>query len=113
MQELLPLALARFGQHGRSREALDEPPGRGGRPILEGFQGNRIVFRQGFAQLIDQGCAFLKQGEFIAAQQTQLRHQRVHRLQLFPALPIDAQRIGKSPGIAKSVFTPLGALRVQ
>ena len=113
VQELFPLALARLGQRGRSREALDEAPGRRQRPLLEGFQGDRIVFLQGFAQLIDQGRAFLDQGEFIAAKQTQFRQQRVQRLQLFPSAAVDPQRIRKSPGSRKSVFTPLGALRAQ
>ena len=72
-----------------------------------------LVFLQSTLELIDQGSAFLDQGHVVAAKQPQLGDQRVLFGECFPALPIDAQGIGQTPGVEPVGLAPLGALRAR
>jgi hypothetical protein len=108
VQELFPFAFACSAQDLRAGEGFQKGPSRRQRPVLKGFQGGRIVFLQSTLELIDQGSAFLDQGHFVAAKQPQLGDQRVLFGECFPALPIDAQGIGQTPGVEPVGLAPTG-----
>src|SRR6516162_4733854 len=54
MQEFLTAALTCLDQGGGRREGLHEGPGKGFGPVVEAFQGQRVVLRQGGLELVDQ-----------------------------------------------------------
>src|SRR6516164_3018218 len=53
VKKLLPLAPASLSQRVGSGETLQKHPSRHRSPILEGFQGSRIIFGQRLAQLLN------------------------------------------------------------
>ena len=71
-------------------------------------QGRRIVFLERTLELVDQSGAFLDQGHLVAAQQPQLGNERVFLGQSSPAVAIDAQGIGQTPGIQMVALAATG-----
>ena len=54
VQELLPAALAGFGQRLRGRKFQDKTPSGRTNPILEGLQGRRVILEERLLELVDQ-----------------------------------------------------------
>ena len=67
---------------------------------------------QGGDELIDQGGALFNQGHLVAAQQPQLLQHGILLAERPPVRPIQAQRVGKAPGIqVVALGAALGPLR--
>ena len=110
VEELFPFAFAGRLERRRGGKGFQEGPGCRQCPVLEGFEGGRIIFLQSTLELIGQSGAFLDQGHLVAAKQPQLGHQRVFFAQGPPAMAIDPQGIGQTPGIQMVGLIPTGHL---
>jgi hypothetical protein len=66
---------------------------------------------QRLAELVDQSGALRNERDLVAAHQAQLFDQRILRHERSPALPVEAQGVGQTPGVELVVFHAAGALR--
>ena len=99
VQELFPFAFASRDERLRSGEGFDKSPGARQCPVLKGFQCRRIIFVQRALELVDQGGALLNQRDLVAAKQPQLGHERIFVGERSPAVAINAQGVGQTPGV--------------
>jgi hypothetical protein len=99
VKELFPATLAGLNQRLRGGKADDEVPGERTGPIVKGLEGCGKILHQGLLKLVDQEGALLDQADFIMAQEAQLLGERIHGLESFPAVAVDAEGVGQAPGI--------------
>ena len=99
VEELLPPAATGVCQCLGCGELEDEIPGGRLGPVAERFQSGGIVFRQRLLELIDQQGALGDQSHLVFTEQAQALHQRIHRLEGFPAVSVHAQGIRQTPAI--------------
>ena len=112
VEEFFPSAFAGLDQDGRGGEGLDEGPRAGYGPILEGFQGRRVILAQGGPELADQGRSLVDQLDLVSAEDSQFLGDGIVGEQGFPSLSVGSQRVGKTPGVQGIVLIAHGALSV-
>ena len=68
---------------------------------------------QGGDELIDQSGALFNQGKFVTAQQVQLFQQRILLGKWPPGRAIQAQGVGKTPGVQVIALGPAGSFSIS
>src|SRR6267142_2020555 len=106
MEELLPLSFASRYQSLRGGESFQEGPCARPCPVFKGLQSRWVIFAQGALELIDERGALLNKGDLVAAEQTQLGHQRTSLASAFQPWPSTRKASARLQASTWSVLLP-------
>jgi len=99
MKELFSLALPAFLQGLRIWESLDEGPRTRTTPVIECFQGSRIIIMESLLELIDEPGAFFDQCHLIPAEDAQFKDDGILIGESPPSVAVKAQGVGECSSI--------------